>query len=115
MTVSAQRLPIIVFVLKNDTLGMVRQWQKLFFDRRFSATDLPDVLNYEKLAEAFGLRGWQVRDREALRRAVGEAAEREEGSLIACEIGLDENVWPIVPPGDAINNQVTEEAQRVAT
>jgi acetolactate synthase-1/2/3 large subunit len=108
MTVSAQGLPILVFVLKNNTLGMVRQWQKLFYDRRFSATDLPDVLNYEGLAASFGLFGRQVADADGLRDAIREALASGRGAVIACELSIDENVWPIVPPGDAINNQLTE-------
>ncbi|MDR1572626.1 MAG: biosynthetic-type acetolactate synthase large subunit [Clostridiales Family XIII bacterium] len=108
-TVSSQGLPIIVFVLKNGTLGMVRQWQKLFFGRRFSATDLPDVIDYPRLAEAFGLRGWRVGCAAELERAVAEALEYGRGAVIACDIDIDENVWPIVPPGDAIHNQVTGE------
>jgi acetolactate synthase-1/2/3 large subunit len=106
MTVSAQNLPILVFVLKNNTLGMVRQWQKLFFDKRFSATDLPDVLDYEKLAASFGLFGRHVHGREELKAAISEALAFGRGAVIACEVFVDENVWPIVPPGDAINNQL---------
>jgi acetolactate synthase-1/2/3 large subunit len=109
MTVASQNLPIIVFVLKNNTLGMVRQWQKLFFNKRFSATDLPDVLDYKGLAEAFGLRGWHVKDVNGLRAAISEALASGRGAVIACEVFIDENVWPIVPPGDAINNQLMKE------
>ncbi|MDR0570059.1 MAG: biosynthetic-type acetolactate synthase large subunit [Clostridiales Family XIII bacterium] len=109
MTVSSQGLPIIVFVLKNNTLGMVRQWQKLFFNKRYSATDLPDVLDYVKLAEAFGLRGWHVADETGLRSAIGAALAGGGGAVIACDVFIDENVWPIVPPGDAISNQVIGE------
>ncbi|MDR1245864.1 MAG: biosynthetic-type acetolactate synthase large subunit [Clostridiales Family XIII bacterium] len=109
MTVSSQDLPIIVFVLKNNTLGMVRQWQKLFFSKRFSATDLPDVLDYRGLAESFGLFGRHVNDVNGLKNAVSEALAQGCGAVIACEVFIDENVWPIVPPGDAINNQLTKE------
>ncbi|MEG1584007.1 MAG: biosynthetic-type acetolactate synthase large subunit, partial [Anaerovorax sp.] len=110
-TVAAQNLPIIVVVVKNHTLGMVRQWQKLFFDKRYSSTDLPDVIDYEKLADAFGLtgNGYLVRDIKALETAVEKAKASGKGSVIACEIFVDENVWPIVPPGEAINNQVVSE------
>jgi acetolactate synthase-1/2/3 large subunit len=109
ITVSSQALPIIVFVLKNNTLGMVRQWQKLFFDRRFSATDLPDVLDYKGLAESFGLYGRHVKDVNGLKTAISEALATGLGAVIACEVFIDENVWPIVPPGDAINNQLANE------
>jgi acetolactate synthase-1/2/3 large subunit len=109
ITIADQKLPILVFVLKNNTLGMVRQWQKLFFDRRYSATDLPDIVNYETLCASFGLNGWEVDNEIDLRNAIDEAVSRKRGAVIACDIFLDENVWPIVPPGDAIVNQVTKE------
>lgn len=108
-TVSSQRLPIISVVIKNHTLGMVRQWQKLFFDQRYSATDLPDVIEYDLLAAAFGLSGCLVKDRAGLRKALEEAKSSYKGTVIACEIFIDENVVPIVPPGEAINNQLLTE------
>jgi acetolactate synthase-1/2/3 large subunit len=109
VTVASQDLPILVFVLKNATLGMVRQWQKLFFGRRYSATDLKDVVDYTKLCPAFGLTGYEVDSREKLREAIRDAVATGKGAVIACDIETDENVWPIVPPGDAIFNQVMEE------
>jgi acetolactate synthase-1/2/3 large subunit len=109
LTVSGQDLPILVFVLKNNTLGMVRQWQKLFFKKRYSATDIPDNLNYELLAASTGLKGYHVSDAETLKVTVTEAKASGKGAVIACEIYTDENVWPIVPPGDAIFNLVTNE------
>ncbi len=108
-TVAAQGLPIIVIVVKNHTLGMVRQWQKLFFSQRYSATDLPDVIEYDKLASAFGLSGCLVKDRDELKKALEEAKSSNKGTVIACEIFIDENVVPIVPPGEAINNQLLTE------
>lgn len=108
-TVSAYKLPIISIVVKNHTLGMVRQWQKLFFNQRYSATDLPDVVEYDKLASAFGLSGCLVKDRTALKKALEAAKEARTGTVIACEINIDENVTPIVPPGEAINNQLLTE------
>lgn len=109
-TVSAQKLPIITLVVKNHTLGMVRQWQKLFFNQRYSATDLPDVIEYDKLAAAFGLSGCLVKDRAGLIKALEDAKNSETGTVIACEIFIDENVAPIVPPGEAINNQLLTDA-----
>lgn len=105
-TVASQQLPIITVVVKNNTLGMVRQWQKLFFNKRYSATDLPDVIDYEKLSAAFGLKGYYVKDTEEFKKALIEAKESGKGTVIACEIYVDENVAPIVPPGEAINNQL---------
>jgi acetolactate synthase I/II/III large subunit len=108
-TVAAQKLPIITVVVKNHTLGMVRQWQKLFFNQRYSATDLPDVIEYDKLASAFGLSGCLVKDRESLIKALEDAKKSKTGTVIACDIFIDENVAPIVPPGEAINNQLLTE------
>lgn len=108
-TVSSQHLPILTVVVKNNTLGMVRQWQKLFFDHRYSATDLPDVINYEKLAEAFGLNGYHVHDGEEFRRVLREVKASKSAAVVACEIYIDENVAPIVPPGEAINHQLLVE------
>ncbi len=108
-TVSAQKLPIITVIVNNHTLGMVRQWQKLFFNQRYSATDLPDVIEYDKLASAFGLSGCLVKDRAGLKKALEDAKNSNRGTVIACEIFIDENVAPIVPPGEAINNQLLTE------
>lgn len=108
-TVAAQNLPIISIVVKNHTLGMVRQWQKLFFNQRYSSTDLPDVIEYDKLASAFGLSGCLVKDRDELKKALEGAKNSQTGTVIACEIFIDENVAPIVPPGEAINNQLLTE------
>jgi acetolactate synthase-1/2/3 large subunit len=109
MTISAHGLPIIVFVMKNHTLGMVRQWQTLFWKRRHSATDIPDVLDYVKLADAVGLAGYEVDSIEGLKGAIAEAKASGGAAVIAVDIDIDNSVWPIVPPGDAIFNLRTEE------
>ncbi|MDR1292625.1 MAG: biosynthetic-type acetolactate synthase large subunit [Clostridiales Family XIII bacterium] len=109
MTISAHGLPIIVFVMKNHTLGMVRQWQTLFWQRRHSATDIPDVLDYEKLAAAVGLKGYEVDSIDGLNAAIDEAKKSGKAAVIAVDLGIDDSVWPIVPPGDAIFNLRTEE------
>ena len=109
ITARIQELPILVFVIRNGTLGMVRQWQKLFWERRYSATDLPDVLDYEKLAESFGLTGYRVDSADGLREAIAAARGTGRAAVICCDVFIDENVWPIVPPGDTIDNQRMEE------
>ena len=109
VTASAQGLPIIIFVLRNGTLGMVRQWQKLFWNKRYSATTLPDIIDYEKLAGAFGLSGRRVGSLGELKGAIGAARDTGRAAVICCDVFIDENVWPIVPPGDTIDNQRMEE------
>ena len=108
-TESAQKLPIITILLKNNVLGMVRQWQKLFFDKRFSSTTLPDVIDYEKLAGSFGLNGYRADNLDALKEALIKAAASERGSVIVCDISTGEDVFPMVPPGSAMNDQVFSE------
>ncbi len=107
-TVSHHNLPIITLLMKNNTLGMVRQWQSLFFKKRYSFTDLPDVIDYVKLADAFGIQGRNVHDIGSLRKCMTEAFQSRKPMLIICHINIDESVFPIVPPGEAISNQVFE-------
>ena len=109
ITARIQGVPVIVFVIRNGTLGMVRQWQKLFFGKRYSSTDLPDVIDYGMLAQAFGLNGWRVESLSALVQAIEEARATGKAAVICCDIFIDENVWPIVPPGDTIENLRTKE------
>lgn len=105
-TVSGQKLPIISILFKNNVLGMVRQWQKLFFGRRYSATNLPDVIDYVKLAEAFGYNAWETDNLADFEKAMQEAAASDTPSLIVCDISINEDVFPMVPPGGAMNEQV---------
>lgn len=109
-TESAHNLPIITILLKNNVLGMVRQWQKLFFDKRFSATTLPDVIDYKLMAESFGLNGYRTGSLEELKGILQDAAASERGSVIVCDISNGEDVFPMVPPGNAMNDQVFSES-----
>ena len=108
-TVAAQNLPITTILFKNNVLGMVRQWQKLFFDRRYSSTTLPDVIDHVKLAEAFGLKGYRVNTLDALREALIAARDSGHGNVVTCDIDSNRDVFPIVPPGNAMHDQVTSE------
>jgi acetolactate synthase-1/2/3 large subunit len=108
-TIKTENLPIIVFVINNSTLGMVRQWQKLFFNKRYSATDLADIIDYEKLASGFGILGKDIKTKEELEISVKEVLNKNIPAVFNLKIRKDENVWPIVPPGDSIENQVLSE------
>ncbi|NLK72213.1 MAG: biosynthetic-type acetolactate synthase large subunit [Clostridiales bacterium] len=104
-TVAHYKLPIITLLMKNNVLGMVRQWQTLFFQKRYSSTDLADVIDYVKLADAFGIKGVNVNDLDSLRLNIEEAYKERKPRLIVCDIDCNCSVFPIVPPGEAINNQ----------
>lgn len=108
-TVKGEGLDIIVFVLNNSVLGMVRQWQKLFFSKRYSATTLNDVVDYEKLASAFSIYGKDVNSKEELRSELKKVHTKKIPAVFNLRIKKDENVWPMVPPGESIENQVITE------
>ncbi|SDK74631.1 biosynthetic-type acetolactate synthase large subunit [Natronincola ferrireducens] len=101
-------LPIIVVILNNGVLGMVRQWQKLFYDKRYSQTTLEQPTNFSKLAEAFGAEGYDVLVEEEFDEIFKKALASKKPVVINCVIGKDDNVFPIVAPGTAIEDVITE-------
>lgn len=121
-----ERLPVIVVVMNNGYLGMVRQWQELFFRRRYSHTCLryggdcaadcsnpglrcpPAAPDFAGIARAYGAEGWDVFGLEELREAAEVAKLVRKPTVIDCHIAREENVWPIVPPG-AGNDQMLYE------
>lgn len=102
-TASRENLPIIEIILNNHVLGMVRQWQTIFYEKRYSATVLDDGVDYVKLAEAMGAKGYRVTTREEFNNALSEAMRSEKPVLIDCIIDSDDKVWPMVAPGAPIN------------
>ena len=101
-------IPIIVVILNNQVLGMVRQWQNLFYDKRFSSTTLEKATNIVKLAEAFGATGFNITKNEEVEGVLRKAMEIKGPVVINCEIDRDEMVLPIVPPGKNIEDLVME-------
>lgn len=102
-------LPITVFVFDNRTLGMVRQWQTLFYGGRYSSTDLDEnKTDFVKLAEAFGAKGYILKDDRDV-PAVVDAALSENGvTVVDCKIDRDEFVLPMIPPGKTMNDIITD-------
>ncbi len=103
------KLPVKIALLNNGYLGMVRQWQELFFDRRYSHTHLaPGNPDFVKLAEAFGARGILVDKPDQVRPALEEAMSIEDGPvLIDFRVAPEENVFPMVPAGEAIDRMLS--------
>lgn len=95
-------IPIITFIFNNKTLGMVRQWQTLIYDKHYSQTTLTHGPDFVKLAEAYGLKGKRVSTEAALREAIKEALEYGHGYVIDCTIEQDEMVRPMVGGGSHI-------------
>lgn len=107
-TAVRQKLPLIEVVINNHVLGMVRQWQTLFYEQHYSATVLNDSVDFVKLAEAMGATGCRATTREEFRAAFAKALDSDMPVLIDCIIDSDDKVWPMVAPGNAISEAFDE-------
>ena len=103
-TIGYYNIPVIVVIFNNGTLGMVRQWQTLFFGHRYSQTTLDRGPDFMKLAEAYGLSGTRVNTVEAFAAAFRTAVEKREPCIIECMLDIDEMVAPMVAPGSPIDS-----------
>lgn len=108
-TAVRQKLPLIEIIVNNHVLGMVRQWQNLFYEERYSATILDDGMDYVKLAEAMGAAAYRATTREEFETAMEAALQSDLPVVIDCVIDRDDKVWPMVAPGAAISEAFTEE------
>jgi acetolactate synthase-1/2/3 large subunit len=107
-TIVQEKLPIKIALINNCYLGMVRQWQELFFERRYAATYLVNP-DFVKLVEAYGIRGWQVSEPQDVRQAIAEARAHEGPALIEFQVaqeGEDGNVYPMVPAGKPLHEMI---------
>ena len=106
----SMKLPLKIFIINNMYLGMVRQWQELFFNKRYAAVDYHDNPDFAKLAEAFGATGIRVEKIEDVRPALEQAKEIEDGPVVIDFIvAEEENVFPIVPGGQGLGDLVRNE------
>ncbi len=103
-TAARYNIPVIEVVIDNHVLGMVRQWQTLYYGKRYSATVLNDNVDYVKLAEAMGAKGFRVTTNEELGPVLDEAMSLNAPVLIDCEIQPDDKVFPMVSPGASISD-----------
>ena len=108
VTMKSYGLPVIVLVMNNTVLGMVRQWQKLFYGNRFSQTDPHRTTDFVKLANAFGVEGMRITKSEDIEPALKKALDMNTTVVIDCQISPDANVLPMIPPGKTVNEIVTE-------
>ncbi len=108
-TASREKLPIIEVIINNHVLGMVRQWQTLFYEKHYSATVLDDGVDYVKLSEAMGAAARRVTSKEEFEKAFSEALNSRTPFVIDCIIDSDDKVWPMVAPGTPINESFDEE------
>lgn len=109
VTAVKNNLPVIVIILNNNSLGMVRQWQNFFYEARYSSTTLNRSTDFVKLIEAFGGRGFRVYEKEELEPILNEALEFKGPVVIDYVIHNDKKVFPMVAPGAAIDEIISEE------
>ena len=95
--------------MNNGVLGMVRQWQNLFYGERYSQTVLEDAVDFVKLAEAMGVQGRRVTTKEEFNEALQYAIGLGKPYLIDCQIDSDDKVFPMVAPGAAISDAFSQE------
>lgn len=112
-TASRYNVPIIQIVINNHVLGMVRQWQTLFYGQRYSNTILNDGVDFVKVAEGLGATGIRVEKIEELEPAIRKAIELKKPVVIDCQVDSDDKVWPMVAPGASISEAFAEEDLQV--
>ena len=108
-TATRYNIPIIEVVVNNHVLGMVRQWQTLFYGKRYSSTILQDKVDYVKVSEALGAKAFLVTKREEVDDVLKQAMQEKGPVVICCVLDQDDKVWPMVAPGEAIEKAFTEE------
>ena len=107
-TAVTYNLPLVILLFNNNTLGMVRQWQTLFYGKRYSQTTLNRKTDYVKLAEAFGAKGFILDCPENADKILSLAFAEEGPVLIDCRIGTDEKVLPMIAPGKSFDSIITK-------
>ncbi len=106
-TLVQEGLPVKVFIMNNGFLGMVRQWQELFWEKRYSAVDLQDYSpDWVKLADAYGLAGYQLTNKSSLVEDMKRILEQDGPALIDVRVTREENTYPMIPAGEPARNMV---------
>ena len=108
-TATRYNIPVIELIINNHVLGMVRQWQTLYYGKRYSQTVLNDSVDYVKIAEAMGAKAYRVTQKEELAPVLKEAISLNIPVVIDCQIGCDDKVFPMVPAGANIEDAFDED------
>ena len=103
-TASRYNIPVIEVIINNSVIGMVRQWQDLYYEERYSYTTLQDKVDFVKVAEGLGVQAKKITDIEQFKDAFKEALNAGEPVVLDCHNDLDDKVWPIVNPGGSIED-----------
>lgn len=108
VTLKSYSIPVVVLIMNNTVLGMVRQWQKLFYNKRYSQTDPHRATDFVKLAESFGVCGMRITKAEEIEPTLKKAVELNAPVVIDCSISPDANVLPMIPPGKDADSMILE-------
>ncbi len=108
-TAVINKLPLKIVIINNAYLGMVRQWQELFFENRLSGVDMEGNPNFVKLAESFGVKGFRLKRSADVKRVIGAALDYSDGPcLIDVEVAKEDNVYPMIPAGSGYADMIVE-------
>ena len=113
-TMFENRIPVKIAILNNGFLGMVRQWQEIFYERSYVATGYSGNPDFVKLAEAFGIYGARVTEKSQVRRTITEAMEFDGPALIDFVVEQEENVYPMIPAGMSVEQMIEEPSPQEA-
>ncbi len=107
-TVAKYNIPVKVVILNNGFLGMVRQWQELFFDKKYSQTDISVQPDFVKVAEAYGIKGYRIEDPKEIEPFLKSLVKMKEAVIVDVVVDREECVFPMVPAGAAVNNMLLD-------
>ena len=108
-TAAIHSLPAKCLIINNNFLGMVRQWQELFFENRLSGVDLVGNPDFVKLAQAYGVKAWRIRRPSDVDRILSEAQSYDEGPcVVVAEVVKEDNVFPMIPAGAPLSGMIIE-------
>ena len=103
MLIKEYNLPVKIFIINNSYLGMVRQWQELFHEKRYSSVDLSYNPDFIKIGEAYGIKSIQLKSKKDLKKNLKKILESDEAVLVECIVEKEENVYPMIPAGKDVS------------
>ena len=103
MLIKEYKLPVKIFIINNSYLGMVRQWQELFHEKRYSSVDLSYNPDFIKIGEAYGIKSIQLTNKKDLKKHLKKILESDEAVLVECIVEKEENVYPMIPAGKDVS------------
>ena len=108
-TAAIHKLPVKCLIINNNFLGMVRQWQELFYDNRLSGVDLEGNPDFVKLAQAYGIKAWRIKRPADVDRVLAQARDYRDGPcVVVAEVVKEDNVFPMIPAGAALRDMLIE-------